>query len=275
MTAEERLKDIENLVTKTLLSESVKEPDKFALYVENIALAYPNVVGDKNIFFKITNKIHNLNKKYRGALFSALGMFIDKAPNLLAIQNEIRDICLSLQGSLDKITADYDADNLVNFFKLLHQLVTLNSEHTRNLVSETIHSLAKTFMNTSNEEIVDIFFNIITFIYDQYDDELKDLTKSFLLKGLSHSLPAIRTKVFDFLNHENRISLNPAARLLITMKDLYAPESENAWLKSTVPLMVSIGKKSSDYERKLFDFPLERSIEFKDFDPTLLSHQEP
>jgi len=136
------------------------------------------------------------------------------------------------------------------------------------LIVAVIDSLAKAFLDSTNEQIIEKFFKIVRHIYDQNDEELKDKIKSFLLRGLNHPLPSIHTKIFDFLNDENRIPLDPVKRMMVSMRELYSPDYESVWLKSTVPLMVSICKKSSDYERKLFDHPLDRQIAFKDYDPS-------
>lgn len=50
------------------------------------------------------------------------------------------------------------------------------------------------------------------------------------------------------------------------MKDLYSPMYEDLWLNSAVPLLLSISKKSGDYERKLFDTPLTDKFAFYDYD---------
>jgi len=265
--AEKRLKEVEKLMVRFLMGLSDKEDDKFAYFLENMMLSYQNILQPE-ILYKCQGRIHNTTKKTRGAIFNSLRIFIDKAPSLLTIQTELRDICLSLRGSFDNIVRDYSEENLLNFFRLLYQIAQLNSDHSKELIAEKIEPLAKTFLEVSNENIVDIFFSIVTFIYDQNDEELKNLTKSYLLKGLNHSIPTVRSKIFEFLNNETRVPLNPSARMLITLNDLYAPESESLWLRSTVPLMVNIAKKSSDYERKLFDFPLEQSIQFREYDPS-------
>ena len=50
------------------------------------------------------------------------------------------------------------------------------------------------------------------------------------------------------------------------MNDLYSPMYEDLWLNSTVPLLLSIAKKSADYERKLYDAPLTDKFGFYDYD---------
>jgi len=87
-----------------------------------------------------------------------------------------------------------------------------------------------------------------------------------LIKGFSLPYKDVRDKVFNFLNHESRISLKPVLRLNHLMKDLYSPMYEDLWLNSAVPLLLSISKKSGDYERKLFDTPLTDKFAFYDYD---------
>jgi len=86
---DERLKEIERMTTNFLISLCDKEPEKFALFLENISVPYNSIITSKNVFFQITNKIHNLTKKARGALFNTLKMFIEKTPNKIAIESDI------------------------------------------------------------------------------------------------------------------------------------------------------------------------------------------
>ena len=107
------------------------------------------------------------------------------------------------------------------------------------------------------------------YVYDisQGKDEiLLNISKSYLVKGLNHQIASVRSRVFEFVSSEARLSINPTDRLAAVLTDLYSADYEDLWVTTAVPLMLSIARKSSDYENKLFDGPLSQNAQFIDYD---------
>ena len=258
---------IVDFMKKILMDAKVS--DNYFFFIENISANHPAIMQNRNVFFNCVDMLGKAKKKTRAALLNALRILIDKTTPKVIIQKDIQEICMNIQASYDKITRDYDDDNLINFFKLMHTIVQIFDDNTLKLLENIYEDMGRDFVDNQNEQIVDIFFDIVMLIYDlsQKDEKLHNVSKAFLLKGLNHPLLSIRTKIFNFMNHENRVSLNPKNRLEVCLKDLYAPKYEELWLRSAVPLMINIAKKSSDYERKLFTQPLSEHIKFNEFDP--------
>ncbi len=55
-------------------------------------------------------------------------------------------------------------------------------------------------------------------------------------------------------------------RLINLLKDVYSNEHENLWLLNVVPLIYGLTKKSSDYNRALFETGLAQEMKTYDFD---------
>ncbi len=69
----------------------------------------------------------------------------------------------------------------------------------------------------------------------------------------------IRRAVFSYFekDRERRSSNEIMDRVINLLNDTYNPERENMWLRSAVPLLLSLCKRTSDYDRLLFENPLE------------------
>lgn len=74
----------------------------------------------------------------------------------------------------------------------------------------------------------------------------------------------MRRDVFTFF--EKSVNNNVMERVLELLKETYNPERESMWLRSAVPLLLSLSKRSSDYDRFLFDQPLEEGAQYFDIE---------
>ncbi len=97
----------------------------------------------------------------------------------------------------------------------------------------------------------------MVFLYDQFE-QLRDFdVKSALIRGLSDKSKIIRDKLTAFWSNPVRLSLDPTQRIQQLMSDMYVKEEEHIWLNNAVYLLMQISSQSSDYEKQIFDQPLQ------------------
>lgn len=81
--------------------------------------------------------------------------------------------------------------------------------------------------------------------------------KGSLIHGLNDKSKMIRDKLSEFWNDQNRLDIDPVARLNQLMDVMYSSEEENIWLTNSAYLLLKVSARSSDYDRKIFDEPLQ------------------
>ncbi len=86
---------------------------------------------------------------------------------------------------------------------------------------------------------------------------MRSEVKSALIRGLSDKSKVVRDKLISFWSDAARLSMDAVERIKQLMNDLYVKEEENIWLNNAVFLLMQVSTQSSDYERKIFDQPLQ------------------
>jgi len=90
--------------------------------------------------------------------------------------------------------------------------------------------------------------------------------KRTLISGLASKHREVNRLVFEHFEHSKKEYNSPAERLFSLCNGLYVPEFEELWLTSTVPLLVSLSKRSSDYDRLIFEESLDKLANYYDWD---------
>jgi hypothetical protein len=67
----------------------------------------------------------------------------------------------------------------------------------------------------------------------------------------------IRDKLAAFWNDRNRLDLDPSKRLQQLMDIMYHTDEEQIWLKNSAYLILNVSSMSSDFNRKIFEEPLQ------------------
>lgn len=256
--------------------------EKTQACLEEMVTIYPQFMKTKSVFSSSSSALMTLAKKARASTIRALQGFFEGIPNKLSLQEELQELSFTIRGCYDKILRDSDTETHQCFFKLLRTLVNLNTKDTHAMFANIIEPMTKFVLEIHSssankpayDEILNTFFDILIIIIENYapvdggDDEfgLVSAANTLLLSGLSSNNLQVRQKIFDFLNDEKRVSFSPAERLIYLLQVLYSTRYEEIWLTSAMPILMSIAKKSSDYDRKLFDEPLSERAKFIDFD---------
>ena len=108
--------------------------------------------------------------------------------------------------------------------------------------------------------IASAYHKVLTSLYDQLNEtELKQIVRTHLLSAFTSPHEEVRRSNFVFFEKSARIEGSISQYIMNLLKEIYDPQYEQLWLKSAVPLLLTQCKKSSDYERMLFEHPLEEN----------------
>jgi hypothetical protein len=166
--------------------------------------------------------------------------------------DDINEIAMALQADSDEILADISDENQQSFMLLLTHISKINIDAGTKLMLKVLPRLKMLFISNKNDYSRGLFYDLMVFLYDQFDD-MKAEVKSALIRGLSDLSKVIRDKLTGFWSDPARLSLDPTIRMQQLMSDLYVKEEEQIWLNNAVYLLMQISSKSSDYDRKIFD----------------------
>ena len=72
---------------------------------------------------------------------------------------------------------DHNEENIIEFFRLLLEIVRLNTKETKDLFNQILWPIAKNYSEYKDEEIVSLVYDIIMYLYDNKDKKIKDQSK--------------------------------------------------------------------------------------------------
>ena len=73
--------------------------------------------------------------------------------------------------------------------------------------------LKQLFVSNKNDYSRGLFYDLMVFMYDQYDEGFKQMVKSALIRGLSDKSKLVREKLYGFWSDPARLELDPNTRL--------------------------------------------------------------
>jgi DNA-dependent protein kinase catalytic subunit len=127
-----------------------------------------------------------------------------------------------------------------------------------NLLDEVVPNLKQLFVENKNEYTRGKFYDLMVNLYDRYTKYRQyDAVKGSLIHGLNDKSKTIRHKIAGFWGDQNRLKLDPFDRLQQLMDVMYASDEENLWLSNSAYLILQVSTQSPDYNRKIFDQPLQ------------------
>jgi len=126
---------------------------------------------------------------------------------------------------------------------LLTRLAKLNIDQGEILLRKVLPRLRLVFIANKNDYSRGLFYDLMVFLYDQFE-QLRQLVKPGLIRGLADKTKVIRDKLVSFWSDSSRLSLDPAKRIRQLLEDLYVPEEEHIWLNNSVFLLMQIAAKS-------------------------------
>ena len=108
----------------------------------------------------------------------------------------------------NEILADISDENQQNFLILLSCIIKKDSKVGKQLLEKTAHKLKPLFIDNKNEISRELFFDVMVFVYDSYDD-FKGVDKSCLIRGLSVNSSVIQLKLVEYWNQHVRLDVDP------------------------------------------------------------------
>jgi hypothetical protein len=232
--------------------------DVFVYSIERASREYSELLTDRQIFMKTISFINILTGSMRAAVLTTFERYIS-----IAKQNKdlgaIDEIAMSLVAVWREILADINDENQQAFLSLLIALQELKGvDSVEKLLSVTVPELKHLFVQNKNEYSRGRFYDLMVNLYDRYPECRTDAAvQGSLVHGLSDSSRKIREKLTGFWNDQNRLELDPAARLQSLMEVLYVDDEEDIWLTNAAYLLLAVSSRSSDFHRKIFDEPLQ------------------
>ncbi|KRW98378.1 Protein kinase-like domain [Pseudocohnilembus persalinus] len=264
--------------------------DKFTIICTSITLTFPQILDNRTLFVNFCDLITRQERKNRARALQTLTEYIKQYENIgiqKCVQN-IREISMHIEREFDKIMHDNDELNQQQFLILLQQLskpqlLTIKEVQKMfmNKFQSFYHFYQKNESVDQSESYFQILFRLDSF-YNDFENENKiqeefnnqdqnhirlgRQVKEAILNGLMSQHNSIRKKVFIHLDQNDPDNKQPTDRLLYLIKKIYSPNEESLWLVSTVPLLLTLSTRSSDYEKELFEDQLEQVTKYIDWD---------
>ncbi|KAL4502183.1 hypothetical protein ABPG72_000418 [Tetrahymena utriculariae] len=274
-----------NIINKT--DKTSKE--RFPIIVACITQYYPDFLNNIKIITYCQDYIHQKSKMDRAYILQSILIFLkkklDKRENM---KEDIHKICTSFRGIVQNVAEDENVENQEKFLSLFVFLSSpqiLNSfDDAIQLMRISISILKQKYERHYQEKFATAYYTIVYNLYDylinqendlkeknpmnesQEINEFKSQVKSCILCGLTSQHNTIRENTFKFLDRETNDSKTPYERLLYLIQEIYQPEQERLWLLSAVPLIMCLSKRTSDYDKNLFDEQLSKLAQFYDWD---------
>ncbi|KAF7728429.1 hypothetical protein EC973_006107 [Apophysomyces ossiformis] len=131
---------------------------------------------------------------------------------------------------------------------------TLNVEQVESILQTTV----PIFPKHPNVECRTIYYSILKQIYDkpQNNAELEHRMKTELLRGLIDDDEAIRKDLTNFWEKRYGMTTNVSDRLNFIIRNMYAPEVENLYIRYSIQILLDATRDSYKYDKELFDSPL-------------------
>jgi len=246
-----------NYLIGILLPKSLAD---LAQICERIMITYPELLNERRVFLKVLVMIPNLSGVMRASGLVSLNNYLPVARNNNK-QGDIEEICGSLQANGKSISMDNIIEHRKAFLKLLTGLtqIPLDSVH---LMFNTITPLLTTdiYIKNSDEEIRFMICKLMCWLYDNVPS-VKKFARICIAESFVDKSERIQKYLNNIWDNEERLSNNAAKRLSAIMKNLYVREGEyqnNNWVGMSLSLLMSLSKKSSDYSRKIYEYPLSK-----------------
>lgn len=256
---------------------------RFVMLLKELVGLFPDFLRNREIFGKALEIITTAGKKDRSHIFKAFRLYIQTHNDRNLIEGDLREICLCIRASIPRILIDSEPECHNECLKLLELLATLlHLPIIRDFFENIFSSISLRYLKSQGfvEAFLELCFRLLDSVKGLMPlqevvgvngleiglAKLQGQIKRSLLTGLSLDSSSLRSRVFTYFEKDLSISQAPTQRLLSLISDLYDPELEGLWLTSSMPLLLSLAKESSDYERLLFDEPLSETLKFYDFD---------
>ena len=174
--------------------------------------------------------------------------------------SDINEICITLHANAKELAIDSLDEHKLALLNCLNMLVELNLDSVSNLFSVIIPLIATNEGITSNKD-ESIRFNYVTLMSKVYDliPKLRPYAKIAIAKGFSDKSVNIQNYLYRIWDSEERLHNDPGTRLVAIMKDIYSADYDNSnFTSNAIVLLLGLAKKSSDYNRKIYEQPLSK-----------------
>ncbi|KYQ91591.1 DNA-dependent protein kinase subunit [Tieghemostelium lacteum] len=218
-----------------------------------IGLHYPQFI--QHFFVKIFALLPQVTSESRLIALNIIFWCVD----------DIQDLYMKLQScNLDNIIRIREGETQLTILKILYKLIK-KKDTTLTTITQILQLLLSSqFSSNSNEICRLIFYEILIYLYHNYQDFQQDKNiVSSLLLGLSDENQTIHKKLLEFWDNNKILSLNTVTRLTVLFDQMYSPETESRWLGNSCSLLLQLCWRSTEFSKVLFDKPLSE-CHFKD-----------
>lgn len=160
---------------------------------------------------KLLSFVKVLTGTMRAAVLKSLERFLPVCRKYKLL-DDINEIAMALQADSDEILSDISDENQQSFMLLLTHISKINIDAGTKLMLKVLPRLKILFISNKNDYSRGLFYDLMVFLYDQFDD-MKAEVKSALIRGLSDTSNVIREKLTGFWSDPARLSLDPTIRM--------------------------------------------------------------
>ncbi|XP_061175418.1 DNA-dependent protein kinase catalytic subunit-like [Saccostrea echinata] len=224
--------------------------------------------------------IHRMHLHYPPISDRFMNRLLFVLPNLHAeFRNRCLEVILTRIDTLENVYVELKSKGLLSF-------LTHRDEETQLIALKIVKSIQTKLQPGEVSELLplicgfcispsiscrNVMYDILMWVYDNYREDESDTandimqqTKETLLKGLGDEDLQCRLLVQNFWSSESRVPGNTLDRLVAMLEAMYSPVTEKQFLSYATNLVLEMTSKSPDYQREMFESPLE-DCKFQDY----------
>ncbi|RHZ54169.1 hypothetical protein Glove_429g27 [Diversispora epigaea] len=261
------LEAVTNIYQKIMNKQG--DVNSFLTCVHHIAMHDPQV-SDKFIrhVFNLLPRLTTINDKKFLAL-ELISFCADSEPDLLTNlkKSHLLNLLKHRQIFCFLIVSN-DSEQLIAL-RILNGV--LKQQYDSELINYFLETLIESFHDHQNIECRKFYYSILIQLYKNIPDQssdykkIKKKVKSGLLRGLADVNESIQQTITEFWHEQQELSQDTFARLKVLIGNLYSSEIETIFLHYACFLLLEGSKKSTDYNKPMFDQPLPHS-KFDNYD---------
>ena len=248
-----------NALLDSLKKKESKDVSSFVTILEKITLNYPSILDQKVTSNKINYLLTSLSGNTRSLLINSI---LNYAKYLKTAQllNNLPDICEYIHRERERISNDNEDSHRLALLQLLHVLLDFVENPSIKKLLSSILLLLNPFAAASSGEIRKKLYEVMQKVYEisgllEDPVSIRSKSREILLKGLTDS--AHCEFILGFWDCNERLSIDPQTRMFQCLSELYTSECEELWLVVSSHLLMRLSRLSPDYDKVLFDQPLD------------------
>lgn len=227
---------------------------------ERIMAGYPQLLNERKLFLKVLAMVSNLSGVMRASVLTALNYYLPVA-RVSGKQADIEEICGTLQANGTGLSMDNILEHRKAFLGLLSGLTQVRLDAAQLLFTSIVPLLTTDiYINNPDEEIRFMICQLMCWVYDNVPSASSH-ARVCIVESFADKSERVQKYLRNMWDSEQRLTNSAAKRLVAIMKSLYVregPYQNRNWIEMSLSLLISLSKRSADYDKKIYEYPLSK-----------------